>query len=129
MIVGLGSDIIKIERISELLEKFPERFISRTFTSTEQDIANKISNQNKKTAYYAKRFAAKEACSKAIGTGIRGDVSFLGIEITNNELGRPEIKLLGQTKEYVNKCFGKHKIHVTISDDKDIAFATVILEK
>jgi holo-[acyl-carrier protein] synthase len=112
-----------------LLEKFPERFINRTFTATEQLIANKLSNKNKKFAYYAKRFAAKEACSKAIGTGIRCEVSFLGIEITNNELGRPEIKLLGKTKEYVNKCFGNYKIHVTISDDKEIAFATVILEQ
>jgi holo-[acyl-carrier protein] synthase len=122
MIFGIGIDILEIKRIENAVRKNP-RFISRLFTNAEIEILSKKKN------YYeslAGMFCAKEAFSKAIGTGF-GIIKWREIEILRDDLGKPYIKLLGSTKDYFEKkCFGK--IHLTISHSNENAVANCIIE-
>ena len=117
MISGIGCDIVKINRIQQILERMGTRFKNRIFTTTE--IAKAPSNYVMEARYYAKRFAAKEALAKAMGLGI-GDIAFKDIEITNNELGAPKISC----KKIMNQS-----LHLSISDEEEFAIAYVVIEK
>jgi len=123
-IYGIGTDIAYINRIKKSLKN--KNFISRLFNSNE---IKKCSNQINKANCYAKRFAAKEAFSKAIGTGISRGINFDEIIVYNIKSGKPGIKLLGNTKKIVNKILNKKKINIflSLSDDKPFAVATVVI--
>ena len=126
MIIGIGNDLINIDRIEKTLSKFGNRFVNRVFTDIE---IKKSDNRLKRSSSYAKRFAAKEAFSKAIGTGISKGINFNEIIVSNIKSGKPHIKLLGNTKKVVNKILNKKKFNIflSLSDDKPSAVATVII--
>src|ERR1700726_4681879 len=92
MIIGTGSDIIDIERVRKTVERYGERFIQRCFTPTEQ---KKAASRLDPVPTYAKRFAAKEACSKALGTGFRRGVFFRDMGVVNLPSGKPTLRLTG----------------------------------
>ncbi|WP_028401274.1 holo-ACP synthase [Ectobacillus panaciterrae] len=114
MIIGTGIDIIELERIEKLMEQ--QKFIDRILTEREQEAAFRLHGQ-RKVEFVAGRFAAKEAYSKAAGTGIGKEVSFLDLEILNDERGKP-----------VLTAPVSHIVHVSISHSKQFAVAQVILE-
>jgi holo-[acyl-carrier protein] synthase len=124
MIYGIGIDIIEVERVGKLISK-KDKFIRRIYTQTE---INYCENFKRKEQEYAGRFSAKEAFSKAMGTGIGHGIKFSEIEIVNDELGKPEINLYGKTKEYFENK-GLSNIYVTISHIKEYATAVVVIEK
>ena len=123
-IYGIGTDIANINRIKKSLKN--KNFINRLFNKNE---IKKCNNQINKANCYAKRFAAKEAFSKAIGTGISRGINFDEIIVYNIKSGKPGIKLLGNTKKIVNKILNKKKINIflSLSDDKPFAVATVVI--
>ncbi len=123
-IYGIGTDVVNINRIKRSLKN--KNFIWRLFNKNE---IKKCSSQINKANCYAKRFAAKEAFSKAIGTGISRGINFDEIIVYNIKSGKPGIKLLGNTKKIVNKILNKKKINIflSLSDDKPFAVATVVI--
>tara|TARA_B100001029_G_scaffold37641_1_gene28895 strand:- start:117 stop:500 length:384 start_codon:yes stop_codon:yes gene_type:complete len=123
-IYGIGTDIANINRIKKFLKN--KNFIDRLFSKNE---VRKCNNQINKANCYAKRFAAKEAFSKAIGTGISKGINFNEIIVHNIKSGKPNIKLLGNTKKIVNKILNKKKFNIflSLSDDKPFAVATVVI--
>ena len=122
-IYGIGTDIANTNRIKSLKN---ENFVKRLFDKNEIKKCNKQTN---KVNCYAKRFAAKEAFSKALGTGISKGINFKEIIIYNNKFGKPNIKLLVKTKNIVNQNSEKKKINIylSLSDDKPFAVATVVI--
>jgi len=124
LIVGCGIDLVKIERIEKIIKKWGDNFIFRIFTPLEREYCE-IKKGNKYQSY-AGKFAAKEAFLKALGLGLRG-VNWKDIEILNNKLGQPVIKLTGKLKEIT---FEKDidRYFLTISHTKEYAIAQVILE-
>ncbi|MFT6077146.1 MAG: holo-[acyl-carrier protein] synthase [Myxococcota bacterium] len=131
MIIGIGVDIVEISRIKDSIERFGEKFVERVFTKGEILNAEKKANQNIKISYYAKRFAAKEAFSKAIGLGIGRGINFTDIEIINDEKGKPKIKLASNAKSFLQNNLKQHnfKIDVSLSDTKDLAEAFVVVSE
>jgi len=125
-IFGIGTDIINTNRIKKSLNKKNTDFKKRIFSRNEI-----LYCENKKNAFkfYAKRFAAKEAFSKALGTGIRKGIDFKNIEIFNDKLGKPSIILKGSTASYLKKKIKSKKyfIYLSLSDDDPWAQATVII--
>lgn len=128
MIVGMGSDLVVIPRIERMLQKFGQRFIQRVYTQAEQKEAMRFGRDNHKglAAYYAKRFAAKEAFAKALGTGFRGGLAMCHVNITNNNIGKPECRLLPEAAHLLAQDV---IIHISLSDDYPMAQAVVILER
>lgn len=130
MIVGIGTDIISITRLKGVLEKFGEKTLDYLFTPQEQKLAQSKKNLRIRNSFYAKRFASKEAFSKAAGTGI-GVVSFSQIEITNDDKGAPILTVFGDTKKYLDSIVPKGylpRIHLSITDEQSCAVAFVIIE-
>ena len=125
-IFGIGTDIVNIRRIEQLLKKHKFSFKNKIFSKKEISYCEKRKNSG---AFYAKRFAAKEAFTKALGTGIRKGVNLKNIEITNNVHGKPSIYLKGNLANYLKKKIKckKYDIHLSLSDDKPWAQATVII--
>ena len=125
-IFGLGTDIVNIKRVSKALSSSGSQFKNKVFSKIEIDYCEKKKNPS---SFYAKRFAAKEALSKALGTGFSKGVSFKNIEISNDASGKPKIKLKGSTLSYLKKKIKnkKYNIHLSLSDDKPWAQATVII--
>ena len=125
-IFGIGTDIVNIRRIEQSLKKRKYSFKNKIFSKKEISYCEKRKNSG---AFYAKRFAAKEAFSKALGTGIRKGVNLKNIEITNNVHGKPSISLKGNLANYLKKRVKckKYYIHLSLSDDKPWAQATVII--
>ena len=123
-IYGIGTDVVNINRIKNSLKN--KKFINRLFNKNE---IKKCDDQINKANCYAKRFAAKEAFSKAIGTGISKGINFDEIIVYNIKSGKPGIRLLGNTKKVVNKIINKKKINIflSLSDDKPFAVATVVI--
>ena len=122
-IFGIGSDIINIERIKKALRN--KNFKKKIFSTAEIKI---IENKPNKIASYAKKFAAKEAFSKALGTGISGGMSFREISINNDQKGKPYVVLLGKTKRLVQRTLKKrYKTFLTLTDEKKYAFAVIII--
>ncbi len=125
-IFGLGTDIVNIKRLEKIIKKNKNTFKSRVFSKNEILYCEKKSNP---VPFYAKRYAAKEALSKALGTGIRQGINFKDIEIINNNFGKPSIKLKGTTASFLNKKIKskKYSIYLSLSDDLPYAQATVII--
>ena len=127
MILGVGSDIVNIKRIEKTINRFGNKFIERCFTREE---IFKSENKANKIASYAKRFAAKEACLKALGTGISKGIFWKDIGVVNLKTGKPEIILLGNAKKVLKKLIPKNKnpkINLTMTDESNLAYAMVII--
>ena len=127
-IFGIGIDIVNIKRMELSLKKkkYGVKFKNKIFSKSEIFYCDKKKNSS---AFYAKRFAAKEALSKALGTGIRKGVNLKNIEISNNIHGKPSILLKGKVANYLRKKVKskKYDIHLSLSDDKPWALAMVII--
>lgn len=131
MIIGIGSDIIDITRIEKVIGRHGDRFIDRIFTEAERAKADRRSKMPKMVwATYAKRFAAKEACSKALGTGIRRGVWWRDMGVVNMPGGRPTMKLTGGALARLESLIPpgyEARIDLTITDDWPLAQAFVII--
>ena len=128
MIIGHGIDLIDIRRVEKTINKFGNRFINRIFTKGE---IIRSENRNKRIESYAKRFAAKEACSKALGTGFRSGVYWRDIEVVNEKSGKPILKLTGGAYKRLEKLIpnnNAYNISLSITDDYPWAQANVIIE-
>ncbi|NRB68530.1 MAG: holo-ACP synthase [Vibrio sp.] len=123
-IVGLGTDIAEIERVEKALSRSGEAFARRILTDIELQRFQSLKQQGR---FLAKRFAAKEAASKALGTGIALGVTFHDFTITNDEYGAPNLSLSGKALEFAQKK-QVESIHLSISDERHYAVATVIYE-
>jgi holo-[acyl-carrier protein] synthase len=128
MILGIGSDLCNIERIQKSLDRFGERFVQRVFTDVERAKAERRTLT--RAATYAKRFAAKEAFSKAVGTGFRAGVFMKDIGVVNAPSGAPTLRLSGGAKARLDALTPpRHavEVHLTLTDDHPWAQAFVIL--
>lgn len=128
MIIGIGSDLANIERIKGTLDRFGDRFRKRVFTNTEQKKAEIRKNF---AETYAKRWAAKEACSKALGTGLRMGIAWKEMQVTNLKTGQPMMSVEGSAAKRLEKITPKGYeaiIHVTLTDDYPWAQAFVVIE-
>ena len=128
MIIGLGSDLIDIRRVEKSLERFGDRFVRRVFTEIEQA---KSDRRRLRAASYAKRFAAKEAFSKAVGTGFRRGVFMKDIGVVNAQSGAPTLALTGGAAIVLAEMVPsghEARIHLTLTDDHPWAQAYVIIE-
>ena len=131
MIIGLGEDLVEISRIERLIEEKGDRFLTKCFTPDEINAASNHEHQPRRVAYFAKRFAAKEACLKALGTGMREGLGWHDMTIGNDALGRPVLSVKDGGAERLNDLTPKGmtpNIHITLSDEAGLAKATVILE-
>jgi holo-[acyl-carrier protein] synthase len=124
MIYGIGVDLVKMPRIQAALETWGERFQKKVFTERERSFCL---SKPRPTRYWAMRFAAKEAFSKAIGLGMRQGLQWKEIEVTSNSFGRPELILHGRAREL---CFqtGIKNSFLTLTDEAEYALAVVVLE-
>ncbi|MDF1686082.1 MAG: holo-[acyl-carrier protein] synthase [Parvibaculaceae bacterium] len=128
MIIGIGNDIIDIERIENSLERFGQRFVDRIYTEIEQQKSDK---RLKRAASYAKRFAAKEACAKALGTGLNQGVFWRDMGVVNKRSGAPTLHLTGGALARLEKITPSGMvadIQLTITDDDPNAQAIVIIQ-
>jgi holo-[acyl-carrier protein] synthase len=128
MIIGLGSDLIDIRRVEKSIERFGDRFTHRCFTEIER---KKSDGRKNRAASYAKRFAAKEAMSKALGTGIAQNVFWKDMGVVNLPSGKPTMKLTGGAQTILLSLMPPGhvpSIHLTITDDYPLAQAFVIIE-
>lgn len=127
LVLGLGNDMVDIRRIEQTLERFGQRFVNRVFTEVE--IA-KAERRTGKAATYAKRFAAKEACSKALGTGIRKGVHWRGMGVINLPTGQPTLALTGGAMERLQAMTPDGmlaQVSLTMTDDYPWAQAMVLI--
>ena len=130
MILGIGSDLCTVSRISEILEKQGQRFKTRCFADEEQAYADSATDPDVTSARYAKRWAAKEACAKALGMGIREDVFLKDIVVIKDRLGKPVLDLRGGAKEQLQAMAPPGltaKLHLSLSDDSGLALAFVVI--
>ncbi|RVT82291.1 holo-ACP synthase [Rhodobacteraceae bacterium CCMM004] len=128
MILGIGTDLANIERIQRTLDRFGDRFRNRVFTETEQSKAERRADT---PGTYAKRWAAKEACSKALGTGLRMGIAWKDMSVTNLATGQPQMHVTGWAAERLAQMTPPgHRavIHVTLTDDHPWAQAFVVIE-
>jgi len=122
MIVGIGVDIVEIRRIEAALERYGQHFLRRIFTEVEQAYCESFGRE--RALHYAARFAAKEAFSKAIGTGMRFPCRWRDISVVNGHLGKPELQLSGElARRYARYCF-----HLSLSHTASHAVAVVVAE-
>ncbi|ALJ37335.1 holo-ACP synthase [Azospirillum brasilense] len=134
MILGIGNDLIDIRRIEQSLDRFGDRFIARIFTDVEraksERRAGAAGKHSARAATYAKRFAAKEACSKALGTGFRDGVFWRDMGVVNLPSGQPTMRLTGGALERLQAITPpgmQARIHVTLTDEYPMAEAFVII--
>ncbi len=128
LVIGFGNDLCNIERIEASIARFGQRFIDRIFTETEQAKANR--RQLTRTGTYAKRFAAKEACAKALGTGFRQGVFFRDMGVVNLPTGQPTLALTGGAAlrlAAITPPGHRASIHLTLTDDHPWAQAIVLI--
>jgi holo-[acyl-carrier protein] synthase len=121
MIIGIGCDVVQIPRIARLLDKFGNNFVRRICTDREISALPNTDNCQIVASFYAKRFAAKEACVKALGTGFTHGITFKDVEVVANDAGKPTISIN-------KKGMPDYKLHLSLSDDYPIAQAMVIIE-
>jgi holo-[acyl-carrier protein] synthase len=129
MILGIGTDLANIERIQGTLDRFGDRFRNRVFTPLEQ--AKAASRPHGEAATYAKRWAAKEACSKALGTGLAMGISWIDMAVSNMHTGQPVMHLTGwaaQRLAQMTPAGHEAVVHVTLTDDHPWAQAFVVIE-
>jgi holo-[acyl-carrier protein] synthase len=127
MIIGLGNDVIDIRRIERAIDRFGDRFLARVFTDTERSKSDRRVNR---AASYAKRFAAKEACAKALGTGLRHGVYWRDMGVINLPSGRPTLRLTGGAAERlvgITPPGISVSIDLTLTDEFPNAYAIVII--
>lgn len=124
MILGIGTDIVQIDRIEAALQRQGERLAKRILTPREQA---HFDGHSQPARYLAKRFAAKEAAAKALGTGIAQGVSFQHFEIDNDALGAPQLSFSGEAAK-LQSLRGIKALHLSLSDERDYAVAMVVLE-
>ena len=127
MILGIGSDLIDVRRIERAVERHGERFLGRIFTATERATAER---RAKRCETYAKRFAAKEACAKALGTGLRAGVFWRDMGVVNLASGRPTMKLTGgalKRLQAITPAGCEARIDVTVTDEGPLAQAVVVI--
>lgn len=120
-VFGVGIDLMSVKRIRRAIECYGGRFLERIFSPAEVDFCQKLSNPYPS---YAARFAAKEAFSKALGTGLRGLVSWREIEVCDNERTRPTLKVTGRAKELL----AGRRVHLSLTHLEDYAAAVVVIE-
>lgn len=128
MILGIGSDLANIQRIEATIDRFGDRFLNRVFTEAEQA---KAKSRREVAATYAKRWAAKEACSKALGTGLRMGIAWKDMAVANLSSGQPVMRLTGWAADRLDRMTPPgHQaiIHVTLTDDHPWAQAFVVIE-
>jgi holo-[acyl-carrier protein] synthase len=128
MILGIGSDLIDIRRVEKTLDRYGERFLRRVFTDIER---KKSDRRRQRAASYAKRFAAKEACAKALGTGLNAGVFWRDMGVVNLPSGKPTMRLTGGAAARLAAIVpAGHApvIHLTITDDGPLAQAFVVIE-
>ena len=128
MIIGIGSDLCNIERIQNSLDRFGERFVNRVFTDVER--AKAEGRPFTRAGTYAKRFAAKEAFSKAVGTGFKSGVFMKDIGVVNKASGEPTLALSGGAKQRLDDMIPQGHaamVHLTMTDDHPFAWAVVII--
>lgn len=131
MIIGIGSDILDARRLEKVLNRFGARFINRCFTATEQAKAERRREAGTHIDTYAKRFAAKEACSKALGTGFAQGVFMKDIGVVNEVSGRPTLELRGGALKRLQSMMPEGMtphIHLTLTDEPPMVQAYVIIE-
>ena len=131
MIIGIGADLIENKRIARLLKQQGERFLKKIFTPEERKAAkSRVNQKGGEASFYAKRFAAKEACAKALGVGIGKNMSWQDLSITNLPSGKPAIKLKGQAAAYLKKltpAAKKPKVDISLSDNDGTSLAFVVV--
>ena len=128
MILGIGTDLVNIERIRTVLDRFGDRFEKRVFSDLEIERSRKKYDPS---SSYAKRWAAKEACSKALGIGLRMGISWKEMHIVNLRSGKPELIIEGKAKDFLKDMTPegyRSKINVSLTDDYPWAKAIVIIE-
>jgi len=130
MIVGLGTDLVRISRIEKIYHKYRVRFLEKILTREEQERFQNIQELHG-IRYLAKRFAAKEALVKSLGTGFSVDVQIKDISIKNDSLGKPYYELSKKLHKYISGIFNtnNYSINLSITDDKEYANAVAIIEK
>lgn len=124
MIYGVGSDLIEIARVERILARFGERFAQRILCEPE---LRRFRAHTKPAAYLAKRFAAKEAFTKALGTGIHAPANWHGVWVVNLKSGKPQLEFSPELASLL-RARGIRRSHLTLTDERDMAAATVILE-
>ncbi len=130
MIIGIGSDIVEIGRIDRMLRRHGERFLSRIFTNTERALAERRGT-GALAPTLAKRFAAKEAAAKALGSGFAGGVKWHEIEVVNDDCGAPRLRLHGGARRRLLALVPEGRearTHLTLSDERRHALAVVVIE-
>jgi|TARA_B100001540_G_scaffold264438_1_gene244564 holo-[acyl-carrier protein] synthase len=125
-ILGIGTDVVENQRIKNSIKN--KKFIKRVFSKKEINLSKKYKN---KLNYFSKRFAAKEAFAKAIGTGIRNGLNFSDISILNDKLGKPELHMMDKLNKILKNRFKSKKIEtfLSLSDEKNYSIAFVIIQK
>ncbi len=127
-IIGLGVDLVDIRRIENLLNRFGSRFEQRILAPAEREVAMKI---NHKASFIAKRFAAKEACAKALGTGFSRGIGFADMIVSKESSGKPIMCLYGNAKKILQELTPNHsqaEILISLTDDYPYAYAQVIIQ-
>ena len=124
-IIGIGSDIVKVSRIEKLIDRYEQRFLQRVFTAVETTYA---SSKARPALHLAARFAAKEAFVKALGSGLREGLNWCDIEVINNNLGQPQLKLYNSAKQM---CYESRNAStwLSLAHEQEFALAFVVLEK
>lgn len=122
-LIGIGIDVVEVSRIRSSFDEFGARFLNRIFTEAEREYC---SRQKRPEIHYAARFAAKEAISKAFGTGIGKEIAWLDMEITRRESGEPEVKLTGLAQEFAKKR-GASQVMVSLSHAEHYAAANAVV--
>ena len=124
MIIGVGVDLIEVERVENSLRKFPRRFERKVFTETERAYCGRRAVPGR---HFAARFAAKEAFLKAIGTGKSQGIAWTDVGIVNQPSGKPELQVTGRARDICNEQ-GATRMHVSLSHNREHAMAVVVLE-
>jgi holo-[acyl-carrier protein] synthase len=124
MILGIGSDLVQVERIRKSIAHYGDRFLNRVYTERERAYASSRANSAER---YAARFAAKEAGMKAIGTGLRRGITWKDFEVINETSGQPTLRLSGVALE-ISETMGVERISISLTHTAETAFAVVILE-
>ena len=128
IIIGIGSDLANIDRIGRTIERFGARFLDRVYTPVEQALAER---RRERVATYAKRWAAKEACSKALGTGLRMGIRWRDMGVVNLATGQPTLRVTGWAEERLRAMTPpghRARVHLTLTDDHPWAMAVVVIE-
>ena len=125
-IIGIGTDVVENQRIKKSIKN--RKFINRIYSKKEIDLSKKYKD---KSNYYSKRFAAKEAFVKAIGTGIRYGINFCDISVINDKLGKPKLIIIKKLKDFLKKKYKSKKIEffLSLSDEKKYSIAFVVVQK